>query len=79
MLVKGGFDPYVLGPFDKKLISQLVTRVRTRDYMVDTITELIHEFSLANVFKKDQSKIYMLPSDWSTKFGYFKEHSPSNF
>ena len=28
------FDPYVLRPFDKKMISLLVTRVRTRDYKV---------------------------------------------
>ena len=34
LLIKGIFDPYVLWPFDKKLISYLVTRVRTRDYTV---------------------------------------------
>ena len=27
--MKGIFDPYVLRPFDKKLISSLVTRIRT--------------------------------------------------
>ena len=32
--MKGIFDPYVLRPFDKKLISLLITRVRTRDYTV---------------------------------------------
>ena len=34
-LMKGIFDPYVLWPFDKKLIFSLVTRFRTRDYKVD--------------------------------------------
>ena len=34
LLMKGIFDPYVLWPFDKKLISKLVTRVRTHDYTV---------------------------------------------
>ena len=34
LLMKGIFDPYVLWPFDKKLIFKLVTRVRTRDYTV---------------------------------------------
>ena len=34
LLMKGIFDPYLLRPFDKKLISQLVTRIRTHDYMV---------------------------------------------
>ena len=34
LLKKGIFDPYVLSPFDKKLISKLVTHVRARDYMV---------------------------------------------
>ena len=32
--LKGIFDPYVLWPFDKKLISSLVTGVRTRDYTI---------------------------------------------
>ena len=32
LLMKGIFYPYV--PFDKKLISYLVTRFRTRDYTV---------------------------------------------
>ena len=34
LLMKGIFDPYVLSPFDKKVISKLVTCVRTRDYTV---------------------------------------------
>ena len=34
LLMKGIFVPYVLRPFDKKLISLLVKRVRTRDYTV---------------------------------------------
>ena len=33
-LLKGIFYPYVLWPFDKKLISYLVKRVRTRDYTI---------------------------------------------
>ena len=33
--IKGIFDPYVLRPFNKKLISSLVMRVRTRYYTVD--------------------------------------------
>ena len=32
--MKGIFDAYVLRPFDKKLISELVTRVNTCDYKV---------------------------------------------
>ena len=35
LLMKGIFDPYVLGPFDEKFISKLVTRIRTRYYTVD--------------------------------------------
>ena len=34
LLIKGIFDPYVLEPFDKMLISKLVTPVRTLDYTV---------------------------------------------
>ena len=34
LLMKGIFEPYVLWPFDKKLIFLLVTHVRTRDYTV---------------------------------------------
>ena len=34
LLMKGIFDAYVLGPFDKKFIFELVTQVRSRDYMV---------------------------------------------
>ena len=33
-LMKGIFDPYVLCPFDKKLIFKLVTHVSTRDFTV---------------------------------------------
>ena len=33
LLMKRIFDPYVLCPFDKKLISKLVKRVRIRDYI----------------------------------------------
>ena len=40
LLMKGFFYPYVLWPFDKKLISELVTRVRTRDYTVGVIWKL---------------------------------------
>ena len=35
LLMKEILDPYVLWPFDKKLISSLVTRVRTRNYNLD--------------------------------------------
>ena len=34
LLMKGIFVVYVLWPFDKKLITWLVTRVRTRNYTV---------------------------------------------
>ena len=34
LLMKGIFDAYVLLPFDKKNIFELVTRVSTRDYTV---------------------------------------------
>ena len=34
LLMKGIFDPYVLWPFDKKLISKLVMSVKTRNYTV---------------------------------------------
>ena len=37
LLMKGIFGPYVHGPFDKKLIVKLVTRIRTCDYMVSRI------------------------------------------
>ena len=33
LLMKGIVNPYVLWPFDKKLISWLVKRVRTPNYM----------------------------------------------
>ena len=33
-LMKGIFDAYVLWPFDKKLISWLVTHIRTRNFTV---------------------------------------------
>ena len=36
LLMKGIFDPYVLWPFDKKVIFKLIMRVRTRDYTVYT-------------------------------------------
>ena len=32
--MKGIFDPYVLWPFDKKLIFWLLRRAKTRDYKV---------------------------------------------
>ena len=35
LLMKGIFDPYIMWPLHKKLISQLVMSVRTRDYTVD--------------------------------------------
>ena len=35
------FDPYVLWPFGKKLIYKLVTHVRTRDYVVCDILEIL--------------------------------------
>ena len=34
LLLKGIFSPYVLWPFDKKLIFELVMRIRTRNYTV---------------------------------------------
>ena len=34
LLMKRIFDPYVLWPFDKKLISYIVTHVKTSDYQV---------------------------------------------
>ena len=43
LLMKGIFDPYVLWPFDKKLISLLVMRIRTRNYtagVFDSIKDL---------------------------------------
>ena len=43
LLMKGIFDPYVLWPFDKKLIFLLVTSVRTRNYTVYKISlKFIH-------------------------------------
>ena len=32
LLMKGIFDPYVLWPFDKKFIFELITWVRTHEY-----------------------------------------------
>ena len=32
LLMKGIFDPYILGPFDKKMFFEFVTRVNTRDH-----------------------------------------------
>ena len=37
LLMKGIFDPYVLWPVDKKLISWLVTRIRVRHYTASSI------------------------------------------
>ena len=37
LLMKGILDPYVLLPFDKKLIFELVICVRTRKYMVSVV------------------------------------------
>ena len=41
LFMKGIFCPYVIWPFDKKLIFKLVTRIRTRDY---TVIILFHNF-----------------------------------
>ena len=38
LLMKGIFNPYVLWPFDRKLIFKLVTYVRTRNYTVLKVT-----------------------------------------
>ena len=36
LFMKGIFGPYIMWPFDKKQIFELVTRIRTRDYTVAT-------------------------------------------
>ena len=38
LLMKGIFGPYVLWPLDKRLIFWLVTRIRTRDYTVRSLS-----------------------------------------
>ena len=38
LLMKGIFDAYVVWPFYKKFIFELVTRVNTCDYTVDLVT-----------------------------------------
>ena len=43
LLMKGIFDPYVLWPFDKKLIFYLVTRISTRRFTVN---------ATQNIYKK---------------------------
>ena len=42
LLMKRIFGPYVLWPFDKNLIFQLVTRISTRDFTVCFLSEKIH-------------------------------------
>ena len=39
LLVKGIFHPYVLSPFDKRLIFYLVMRIRTHNYTVFKINK----------------------------------------
>ena len=41
LLMKGIFGRYVLWPFDKKLIFQLVTCIRTRDYTVTLSSKIM--------------------------------------
>ena len=47
LLMKGIFDPYVLWPFEKNLISKLVTR----DYLIIDI-RTTHQFALADCCTK---------------------------
>ena len=42
LLMKGIFGPYVLWPFDKKLIFWIVTRVSARDYTVDATFDSVY-------------------------------------
>ena len=57
LLVKGIFDPYVLWPFDKKLIFQLVTRISTRDFTVWEIKTFGLSSRIRNTVLWDEAKI----------------------
>ena len=48
LLLKGILDPYVLWPFVKKLISWLVTLVRTRNYTVYLLYSVLTYFYVEN-------------------------------
>ena len=62
LLMKGIFDAYVLWPFDKNVIFELVTRINTRDYTVLVIGnfQLLKTILLVNGFFSDQWEIYFL-------------------
>ena len=40
LLMKGIFGPYVLRPFEKKIIFQLVTHIRTRNYTLPVLASI---------------------------------------
>ena len=48
LLMKGIFGPYVLWPFDKMLIFQLVTHIRTCDYTVPICTNKTKTYTRTN-------------------------------
>ena len=52
--MKGIFDPYVLWPFDKKLIFHLVTRVRTRNYTVEQKRRILARIFHLSIFDSFQ-------------------------
>ena len=63
-LMKGIFNPYVLWPYDKKLISEYLTRVRTCDYTVHFIGCATlcfkSEFMLGGVLKTNKNGLVFL-------------------
>ena len=60
LLIKGIFGPYVLWPFDKKLIFWIVTRVSARDYTV-----ILKLNILTLQFKLDQGFCTLTKKEWS--------------
>ena len=55
LLMKGIFSPYVLWPFDKKLIFWIVTRVSARDYTV--VTDLILKQNCCQTWQKNTNTL----------------------
>ena len=56
LLMNGISQPYVLWPVDKKLISKLVTRVRTPDYTVSNYVPILLNSVLRNSNAKKKLK-----------------------
>ena len=70
--MKGIFDAYVLWPFDKKFVFELVTCVNTRDYTVDKSTYSVVPAKLFDIpapliQRKKKARRNSISQKWSLK------------